>query len=247
MKSGINSDIEDWLKREVRGRYERRLGAIRAFAKNDAFEDVITPEQKEFGGFWDQLGDALRNVLHHHSMRPESFNSRPSFLKEVEDFWNELRRGTRELPSLGGGKGKLVISPQGTRPGVLFSALKVAHFANTCLVVCSSISAGSITDAAKHAAFGGDIEQIELTDPRGGFNEINTAVDQARRCLLEADEVVVNMTGGTTLMGIIVQRLAEEAQKLDRPVRRFVLIDRRTPAEQDKDPYVESKSQWLDN
>ena len=248
LKSGIHSDIKDWLNhREVRGQYERRLGAIGAFAGNKAFKCIITPAQKEFGGFWNRLGDALRNFLHHHAMRIEAFEERPPFLEEVRNFWNELRQGTRELPSLGGSKGKLVISPQGTRPGVLFSALKAMHPADTCLVVCSSASVGSITDAAKHAAFGGDIEQIELTDPRGGFNEINTAVDQARRCLLEADEVVVNMTGGTTLMGIIVQRLAEEAQKLDRPVRRFVLIDRRTPDEQDKDPYVESKSQWLDN
>ena len=38
------------------------------------------------------------------------------------------------------------------------------------------------------------------------------------------------MTGGTTLMGLIVQRLVEEAQKLDRTVRRFALIDRRLPS-----------------
>ena len=245
-KSGNSIDIKKWLNLEVRGRYERRLGAIEVFARDSAFKSIITPAQKEFGVFWGRLGDALRNFLHHHAMRPEAFEQRPPFLADVREFWNGLREGRTKLPFLGGGKGKLLISPQGTRPGVLFSALKVTHPADTCLVICSSASTGSIADAAKHAAFINDIEKIELTDPHGGFGEINTAVTQARRYLLEADEVVVNMTGGTTLMGIIVQRLAEEAQKLDRSVRRFALIDRRPTKEQDKNPFVQGDSHWLD-
>ena len=246
-KSGNSTDIEKWLNREVRLQYERRLGAIGAFARNSAFRDTITPEQREFGGFWNQLGNALRNVLHHHAMRVESFEERPGFLEDVRNFWNGLRQGKTELPPLGGSRGKLLISPQGTRPGVLFSALKVTHPADICMVICSSASVDSITDASSHAAFAGSITPIELDDPHGGFDEIAEAVDQVRPHLLEADEVVANMTGGTTLMGIIVQQLVEEAQKLDRPVRRFVLIDRRQPEQQDRDPFVQSDCHWLDN
>lgn len=54
------------------------------------------------------------------------------------------------------------------------------------------------------------------------------------------------MTGGTTLMGIVVQQLVEVSEKLDRPTRRFALIDRRPPHKQDTEPYVLSDSQWLD-
>ena len=247
LKSSNDSDVKDWLDREVRGRYERRLGAIGAFAKNANFKGIITSEQEKFGGFWDQLGDALRNVLHHHAMRVASLEKRPKFLEEVRNFWNNLRKGRTKLPSLGGSQGKLLISPQGTRPGVLFSALKVTHPADTCIVICSSASVSSITDAASHAGFTESIAPIELVDPHGGFDEITKAVTQVRPHLSEADEVVANMTGGTTLMGIIVQQLVEEAQKLDRPVRRFVLIDRRLPAQQDRDPFVQSDCHWLDN
>ena len=247
-KSGNKADIEKWLNhREVRLQYERRLGAIGAFARTPAFSTTITPEQKAFGAFWDQLGEALRNRLHHHAMRVEALEQRPDFLEGVRGFWNGLRQGRTELPSLGGSHGKLLISPQGTRPGVLFSALKVTHPVDTCMVICSSASVSSITDAASHAAFAGKTESIKLIDPHGGFKEITKAVDQVRPYLLEADEVVANMTGGTTLMGIIVQQLVEEAQKLDRPVRRFVLIDRRPPAQQDQDPFVQSDCHWLDN
>lgn len=245
-KSGNSTDIEKWLDREVRLQYERRLGALKEFAQNDAFKSTITCEQKEFGKFWDRLGNALRNVLHHHAMRENSFEERPKFFKEVRDFWNSLRQDKTELPSLGGSKGKLLISPQGTRPGVLFSALKVTHPADTCMVICSSTSVSSIDDAANHAAFTGDIAQIELVDPHGGFDEIAKAVDQVHHHLLEADEVVANMTGGTTLMGVIVQQLVEEARKLDRPVRRFVLIDRRSQEEQGNDPFKVGEFHWLD-
>ena len=246
-KSGNSVDIKEWLESKVRERYTSRLGALGAFARNPAFRDTITPEQRAFGNFWDELGSKLRNVLHHHAMRVDALEERPELLERVRDFWNSLRQGRTELPPLGGSHGKLLISPQGTRPGVLFSALKVTHPADTCMVICSSASAGSIVDAAGHAEFIGGIESVELNDPHGGFNEIEKAVDQVRRHLLEADEVVANMTGGTTLMGIIVQQLVEEAKKLDRPVRRFVLIDRRPPEGQDQDPFVQSDCHWLDN
>ncbi len=85
-----------------------------------------------------------------------------------------------------------------------------------------------------------------MTDPLGGFAEIATATEQAQQWLLEADTVVANMTGGTTLMGLVVQRLAEEARKLDRPVQRFALIDRRAQTQQDAEPFVQGDCHWLD-
>ena len=93
-----------------------------------------------------------------------------------------------------------------------------------------------------------NIERIELADPHGGFDEIVAAAKHARRKkLLDADEVLANMTGGTTLMGLIIQCLVEKAQKLDHKVQRFALIDRRPPVEQDSDPFVQSECHWLDN
>ena len=244
-KSGEAGEHKNWLNNRVRERYERRLGAIGAFARDSEFQPTITPEQQEFGTFWNQLTHTLRNALHHHGMRTEALEEPPSSLEKVQCFWNQLKKDCIDMPLLGGGGGKLLISPQGTRPGALFSALKVAE-ADTCLVICSDTSASSVPEAVKHAGFAGCVYQIQMKDPQGGFNEIDEITKQARHHLLCADEVVANMTGGTTLMGIVVQRLVEEAQKLDRPVRRFVLIDRRSPDEQASDPFVEGDSCWLD-
>lgn len=236
---------ERWLDNESRRHYEQRLGALGEFARNQAFQDIITEAQQVFGTFWNQLTNEFRNALHHHGMREDAVEQPLPSLHEVKAFWNRLKEMDMELPTLGGGKGKLLLSPQGTSPGVLFSALKVAK-PDTCLVICSATTAGSIQEAAKRAGFEGKIEKIALTEPHGGYAEIAQAVAQAQEELLNADAVVANMTGGTTLMGIVIQQMTEEARKLGRDVRRFALVDRRPPAEQDNNPFVQGEAYWLD-
>ena len=249
-KSDKTREIENWLdNNKVRPRYERILGAIGASAKSGGPKLVLTPEQQEFRKFWNRLTDNLRNALHHHAMRKQAVEETPKPLEAVKEFWNLLKKdglkatGKIDLPPLGG---RLLISPQGRRPGVLFSALKVAD-PDTCLVICSDISADSTRDAACEAGFKGHIEQIKLEDPLGGFSEIDIVAESAHGYLSYADEVRANITGGTTLMGVIVQRLVEDAQELSRPVRRFALIDRRQQEEQNSDPFQKSESYWLDN
>ena len=244
LQSGGSTEAGRWLDRTVRLRHERRLGALGAFARATSATS-LTEDQKEFGAFWNQLADSLRNSLHHHAMREDPLDEAPKVLQDVQCFWDKLKSDVISLPLLGGGSGKLLISPQGSKPGVLFSALRVAG-PDSCLVICSAASANSVDEATRHAAFEGSCEQIRLDDPQGGFGEFNSAVAQARDWLLGADEVVANMTGGTTLMGLVVQRLVEEAQKLDRPVRRFALVDRRASSEQDSDPFVKGEHHWLD-
>ena len=248
-KSGKTKDIQQWLdNRNVRSRYEGILGAILASARSKGLPLTMTPKQKDFRVFYDQLTQNLRNALHHHAMRPESLETEPTVSQNVKTFWNQLKvdglnaTGGIELPPLGG---QLLISPQGGSPGVLFSALKVAN-PDTCLVICSQASISSIAPAANAAGFKGHIEKIELSDPIGGFTEIDAVAQSVEGYLTYADKVIANITGGSTLMGVIVQRLVEDAQKFDCSVERFALIDRRPTEEQDKNPFVKSDSHWLD-
>ena len=249
-KSGKKQDISDWLNNKiVRSRYESILGAIGDSATSSGIQLTLTQDHVEFRTFWNQLTANLRNAFHHHGMRTEALEREPASLQKIKMYWNRLKmdglinKGGIDVPPLGG---RLLISPQGNRAGVLFSAIKVAE-PDTCLVICSSTSATTIPDAASHAKFAGHIEPIVLNDPIGGFDEIDAIAECTKGYLSYADEVLASMTGGTTLMGLIMQRIVEEAHKLGCPVRRFALIDRRPTGVQDSDPFVESEYHWLDD
>ena len=56
----------------------------------------------------------------------------------------------------------------------------------------------------------------------------------------------MNVTGGTTLMGLAAEELAATARSLACPVRRFGLIDRRTPERQIAEPYRIGEPFWFD-
>ena len=72
-------------------------------------------------------------------------------------------------------------------------------------------------------------------------------MERARPHLLEASAVLINLTGGTTLMGLLAERLHSAARSLDRPVRRFGLIDPRSAQAQLDDPYHPGRALWLDS
>ena len=71
-------------------------------------------------------------------------------------------------------------------------------------------------------------------------------VEVAAAHLLEGLEVLVNLTGGTTLMGLAVERIACQTRRLGRPVRRFGLIGRRPREQQLAHPFVAAEPYWLD-
>jgi hypothetical protein len=244
----LNAGISTaWLGYDKRKPFERRLAALAAFLnpQNRPKGIELTPEQKAFGEFWSQLSDQLRNAFHHHGMRQETVNVSGSAMQKVTSFWNDLKAGKMTFPELGGGGGASLITAQGSRPGVLYSALK-ATTPDRCLVVCSAKTELTIGEAAAQAAFAGQIDKLTIKDAFSGFGELDALVKRARGWLLDADEVVANLTGGTTLMGMAVQQLVEAAERLDRPSHRFALIDRRPSAEQEKNPYVASDVYWLD-
>ena len=103
-----------------------------------------------------------------------------------------------------------------------------------------------IDEAAQRAGFAGTTCRILVNDPHGGFDELDRVRSEAGEFLLQADCIAANLTGGTTLMGLMVQQLVEAGSRFSRPYRRFALIDRRPPREQDAEPWVKSDYYWLD-
>jgi len=232
-----------WWARADRVRAEHQLGAIKAAAASD-FNIHLSDEQLSWAQFWSDVLE-LRNALHHHGMREHALETPPQTVERIKEFWARLKKNAVQLPSLGGGKGRLLITAIGNRPGVLYSALAAAP-PDRLLVICSKQSAPMIGEATQRAGFGGPTSRILVNDPHGGFDEFNRVRVEATQILFEADDITANLTGGTTLMGLMVQQLVEFGSRFNRPYRRLALIDRRPPAVQDAEPWVQSTFYWLD-
>lgn len=246
-----------WLDfQKVRRSAGSLLGAMAAVGRDPDLSHLLSEEQRKLGNFWYDLC-ALRNAYHHHGMRPQVLvaNTQASEkLARVRCYWEEVLRACPAI-SLKFGEscgGRTLVSPIGKRPGVLFSALRACQINGMglparCLVICSRDTEGLIAEASRKAGFEGDPVPLHLTDPFGGRREIERVAREARPHLLGADEVLVNVTGGTTLMGLVADALAGAARRLARPVRRFGLIDRRAPADQGADPFQVGEPFWLDS
>ncbi|MGD0775997.1 MAG: TM1812 family CRISPR-associated protein, partial [Candidatus Solibacter sp.] len=245
----------DWLDfRRQRRKAAGFLGALEAVGRDASLKSSLSDQQQRLGQYWGRFG-SLRNALHHHGMRPQvlldvDFNGK---VDQVRRYWAEELRA---LPAISLECGcrryrHLLVSPIGERPGVLFSAIKRASREGRppdfCLVICSPRSETAIPEALSRAGFDGEHCFLRLEDPYAGKDERRKLAEESRQYLASADDVSVNITGGTTLMGVVAEDLAQEARKLARPVRRFALIDRRSPEEQKRDPFVEGDILWLDN
>jgi CRISPR-associated DxTHG motif protein len=248
-------DTKHWLNfRSKRRHAASQLGAIAAACQKPALKALLTPKQKALGDFWHLLTN-LRNGFHHHGMREEEIVGNPKTAGElslVKPYWHDtLRACPRFSLQVGDGDGgALLVSPIGHRPGVLYSALlacreRIGAEPSACLVICSSESADAISEAASQAGFHGRISQLVLEDPFGGYQEFPRLRQEAQAAFLQAGDVLVNVTGGTTLMGLAAQELENLARSFARPIQRFGLIDRRPSQEQVADPYRPGEAFWL--
>lgn len=248
---------DDWLDRNARSAAEGLLHAIKAIGGDRDLRGALTEEQRALGRLWADLAE-VRNAYAHHGMRGDDL-VRDEKLKStrgrVLEYWKETLRSSPDFSlSLGESSGgRVLVSPIGRRPGVLFSALHACRAGGDgdepvlCLVICSRETEGMIAEVFDRAEFAGETQPLLLEDAFGGGPaEINRLTEDARRHFIGATEVLVNVTGGTTLMGLVAEELAATARSLACPVRRFGLIDRRPPERQEADPYRIGEPFWLD-
>ena len=151
----------------------------------------------------------------------------------------------------GSGK-RILVSPIGMSPGALFSAVQACRAEEAmgeptlCIVICSEESEKKIDEALQKAEYMGEVKRLTLKNPFGGLPEIERLVNEGRESLEGGEKVIVNITGGTTLMGLTAEKLAATAQGLPCEVRRLGLIDSRPPEQQRTDPYQEGEPLWFD-
>ena len=249
----LDAGQEDlWLDSDTRYAAERSLGASALRSR----EKRGSEEEQQVGRLWNEI-TGPRNALAHAGMAGDNFDKRPEDLIRLpDDFAGLLARppgvlGRRQIP-------RLLLTPLGNSRGVLYSALKRTT-PKFVVVVTSSEARLSLHEAAGHAgvALVGAGEEaagriphivVELRDPHGGIAELPAVLRDKALCdvLAEATMVEMNITGGTTLMQALVERLAKYAARRGAVVRPFVLPDRRTLEEQRASPFVAAERVDLD-
>lgn len=143
-----------------------------------------------------------------------------------------------------------LISPLGTTPGALFTAIKKAK-PNRLLVVTSR-QGEKLVPEVLHEAEREDLSPhfALLDDPFNGFEEARGLVGRRRRehglDWIRAKDIVVNLTGGTTCLGWTVGRIGEVLERMSLNPRTVACIDRRSPGEQRRDPYREGAMQDIE-
>ncbi|NOZ85859.1 MAG: CRISPR-associated DxTHG motif protein [Deltaproteobacteria bacterium] len=244
----------NWLDYyNVRIRAASWLGAIAAISKDEDLKSALTKDQVQLGEFWGLLSE-LRNSYHHHGMRPQSLSDRQFIanLKRALSYWHDYLHDFNEIAlSIGSSANATVlVSPIGMQPGVLFSAIKTAekasdHPITKTFVICSKDTKGFIDEAIGKANYKGKVFPLVMTDPYSDIESLEKLIKSVRKELLGVEHVFVNITGGTTLMGIAAEKIADEAKRLAIPVSRFGLVDKRIPSEQEKEPLKEGEAFWL--
>ncbi len=237
-----------------------KLHALRAVSDEPSLSPLLDDDQQALASYWKELSD-LRNAYHHHGFRPgeivseECGRGKGSKLGVVVSYWRETLRSVPRIPLdfAGEDRGAVLVTPLGRSPGVLYSAIETARESargrriDVCVVLTSGQARSSAADAFGAAAYDGERRFVVFEDPFGGLDEIARRVGSVKGELAAASEVFVNVTGGTTLLGLAADRMAAEARSFAKPVRRFGLIDTRTPEEQRTDPFRRGTAFWLDD
>ncbi|NYE58839.1 hypothetical protein [Carboxydothermus ferrireducens] len=139
---------------------------------------------------------------------------------------------------------KILISPLGMSPGLLYSAL---YHVKPDFLFCLTSEKGKekLPEIMEKAGYMGGYSVFIVDDPFTSFHKTEE-VWKSLKDLLDSDaEIVVNITGGTTALQYLVQKTAERLESQGFSVKTVALIDRRSRSEQESNPYVPGKIFYL--
>jgi CRISPR-associated DxTHG motif protein len=233
----LRGSAPGWLEYpEARRPMERAINGVAArqlLAGPDAPERTNT-----LASLWQSIAKR-RNAIAHCGFRRDWVDAGQDRLKHAIERCNQLHPDESAWATVPpGASGRVLLTPLGHSPGVLYTALMRLH-PDRALVITSPEAAGRLLQACARAGWDASrAESFLVEDAHLCFDQARPFRDRARPTLLGAREVLANVTGGTTAMQYLVERVASEATLLGVPTRRYALLDRRPPEEQRSEPYV---------
>ncbi len=209
----------------------------------------LTKESRWLASKWGYMSE-LRNQVLHHGFRLENVTLNENKSDEIKKVWGELKESIGQknkwmLRQVGGTR-TLLVSPLGLSRGLLFSALTCLEATPSKLwVVTSERAAEALPEVLEKAKWQGTHDVYLMKDAHFGFKEGELLFYSLLPDALEADTVVVNVTGGTTAMQFALQDAAGRLEDLGCNVKLIALIDKRPVKEQQEDPYQRGEIAWL--
>lgn len=233
---------ERWLDYGHRKPVEDLLSAVSERARSG----VATDCEKTVASLWDAIREK-RNRFAHAGMIEDEVSASIQEIAVLLERCRALLAGNTLVGLLRSSGASLLITPVGLSPGVLYSGIARVK-PDRLLIVTSHDAAPRIPEALERAeALRTPQQVLALDDAFLGYRQVDQYLGaEIDKAFVGADRVIVNVTGGTTVMQYAVERLAARARRLGTPVRRCALIDRRSPEEQRAEPYVRGEILWLD-
>jgi hypothetical protein len=84
-----------------------------------------------------------------------------------------------------------------------------------------------------------------VEDPHTGKDEIDRVSNEVTRYLEDTRKVVINLTGGTTLLNYMLLKVGDEARH-GKTIKTVLAVDKRSYEEQKVNPYVVGEVVELD-
>jgi len=139
---------------------------------------------------------------------------------------------------------RALLTPLGTTKGALYTVLKKIS-PDLLLVITSKQGKAILSEILEKAEFKGEFRVILLENPFMGVSEIDRVVSEIKEHLSDVDEVIVNLTGGTTFLTYVIER-AKNQIRYGRKVKTILAVDKRTYEEQKQNPFVVGEILELD-
>ncbi|MCX8072836.1 MAG: TM1812 family CRISPR-associated protein [Candidatus Binatia bacterium] len=222
---------------------ERLLNALSYRVRNNFGQCTAT--QRALASTWDKISEK-RNLLAHAGMKATEVKVAPQPVAALLQEAEELLTSVTEMDVRLVGTRTVLVAALGRSPGALFTALH--HVRPQMLIVLTSQESVARLEATLAAADATTIETLPvvLEDPYRAFRQAERVIEQCRPSLLVASRLVVNLTGGTTAMQYLAERVADEAKRLGTPVQRVAVLDERPQAAQQADPFQLGAIEWID-
>lgn len=129
-----------------------------------------------------------------------------------------------------------LLSPLGLSPGLLYSALMTIK-PQSLVVLTSAEGENSLDSIIRQADYHGFIHIVQVEDPFNCFNQANEKVKEVLE-FIDYNQCAVNLTGGTTALQFIIQRVGTALENRGCKVEYLALVDRRGIQEQRNYPWV---------